>query len=666
MADFDPIRVKPGELTFAPLFPSATPQPPQVPQPTPEQAAQAEEARRRDEELARWHTEQERAAPGRYEVLDQRDLAARQERWKRERASGGMGGDMARLGRLGFDSTANSLRELVRAIPGVGKHVVAGVDAIDRWTTGRDSETIFEESRARQTAELTPEMRSAREKKWVDERQNADGSTSYSMGSAWSDPRSYLAGLTESAVSTAVTMVPGAALARGAYLSAMAKGAGERAAAAAASRTAMIAGGLSEGAIAGGQTSAEVREQIAKLPEETLRQSEAYRALLDSGMTPERARAALADDRATPGMIIAGVATGVFGGMGDRALAKIVAEGVQGGLGRRLATGAARGAVAEGLLEELPQSVGEQVAQNYAVRGADPNRRLMQDVPNAAAGGAVVGGMMGAGFGAGGARRSSAESQAPAEPAGIALDAPESPAEARGREVAAGTAAPSGPLSAAVDYASRQTGAAPTTAPGGAPAVGSAVQVQMPRGAAMAGVIEGYSADGEPMVRAEMVDPETGEVRTDTLQVPLDRLAPVQPPVADGGQPLEMAGRSGGPRAAPAPAPVAVPEGEQAAPPAVQPPPAEPAGQPGVVPPAPVPVEPVPGPDAVPPPVAPPVPVGEPAVIPAAQAPAPPAAARRYAPARTGWCAARRPPPTTAAADRNPAAAPPGRLRPAA
>ncbi|PTM61923.1 PLxRFG domain-containing protein [Phreatobacter oligotrophus] len=518
----EPIRVAPGSLTIDPLFPSTAPKPPQ---PSPEQVAQVEDARRRDEELAAWQREQEAKAPGRYTIVDERDLAAKQEEWRKQNASGGVAGDTRRAATLGLDSTANALREVVRAIPKVGPAIVDGVDSIDRWMWGRDSETLFNERRERLTAGMTPEMRAAREKQWVEERQNPDGSTSYSMGSAWTDPRSYLSGLAESAAGTAITMVPGAILARGAYVGALARGATEKVAAAAAARTALIAGGISEGVIAGGQTSAEIREAIGKMPEATLQQSEAYRSLIEGGKTPVQARAALTDDLATKGMLIAGVATGIFGGQGDRALAKILAEGVQGGLGRRILSGAGRGVVAEGLLEELPQSVSEQMAKNYALQGADPNQRLMEGVPNAAAGGAVVGGLMGGGMGAAGAaaRRNDAPAPAPAIPE------PRNAAEAKGQAIGAERgAAPSGPLSSALEYATRQ-GGTPTTAPDGAPPPGTDVSVTMARGQRLNGRIEGYSPSGEPMVLAEIVDPETGEIRTQTLEVPLSQLAPLRP-----------------------------------------------------------------------------------------------------------------------------------------
>lgn len=514
----DPIRVAPGSMTIEPLFPA--PQAPRPPKPSPEQLAQVEEAQRRDQDLQRWHAEQEAKAPGRFSLVDEREVTARQEDWRKRNASTGVGGDIWRGLQIGADKIPRAVREVVRALPAIGPGIVAGVDQIDRWATGRDSETLLEEKEQRLRAGQTPAQQAAGGKQWVEETVNPDGSVSYAMGSAWTDPRSYLGAVVESLPGTVITMVPAAALARGAYVGAMARGLGERAAAAAAARTAMIAGGVGEGVLAGGETSAEVREAIAKMPEETLRQSQAYRTLIESGQTPEQARAAIADDRAVKGMLIAGVATGLFGGMGDRALAKIVAEGVQGGIGRRTIAGAARGLVAEGVFEELPQSVAEQMAKNYALQGANPNQRLMEGVPNAAAGGLVVGGIMGSGIGgAAGAAR----------PGGV-LPATASEAEAKGQAIATGAVeGPTGPISAALDYGSRQGGA--TTAPDGAPPAGTEVAIRMARGQTLPGRIEGYSPTGEPLVRAEITDPETGEVTTQTLEVPLSQLAPVRPAV---------------------------------------------------------------------------------------------------------------------------------------
>lgn len=518
----EPVRVAPGELSIAPLFPD-TSRPPPPPGPTPEQVAQQEDATRRDQALTAWHAEQERNAPGRYELIPERDAQQRTEQWRKEHASTGVAGDIWRGLGLGVEAAPKALREIVRAIPKVGPSIVDGIDSIDRWRMGRSSETIMQENEERLRAEQTPAYRDAQQKRAIEEVRQPDGSVSYRMGSGWADPRWYLSNIVESLPSTALTMVPAASLARSAYVGAIAKGATETAAAAAASRMALIAGGVGEGLISGGSTAGEIREQVAKLPEQTLQGSEAYQALIQSGKSPAEARAALADDLAVKGMLIAGVATGMLGGVGDRAIAKIVAEGVQGGLGRRLLAGGVRGAIAEGLLEEAPQSGVEQMAQNFAMQGADPSRRLMEDVPNSMATGGITGGMMGAGMGsASGAARRAAGAPAPV------LDTPSqvSREQARGAAAASGDpSAPRGPLASAVAHAERETGTPAGAVNAGAPVIGADVQVNVPGVGPVSGKVEGYAVDGEPIVRMELADPETGEVRTETLQVPLANLA---------------------------------------------------------------------------------------------------------------------------------------------
>src|SRR5690606_32457549 len=140
----------------------------------------------------------------------------------------------------------------------------------------------------------------------------------------------------------------------------------------------------------------EVREEILAMDADVLRQSEAMQALLDDGLSFEEARKQLAEDASTQGFLIAGVATGLFGGMGDRVLANILTGRLTGNIAGRMA----RGAFAEGVLEELPQSMAQRAAENYAVRQADPSRPLTAGVLDEGLGGLAAGGIMGAGFGA--------------------------------------------------------------------------------------------------------------------------------------------------------------------------------------------------------------------------------------------------------------------------
>ncbi|WCF13117.1 hypothetical protein N4G58_03670 [Edwardsiella piscicida] len=122
-----------------------------------------------------------------------------------------------------------------------------------------------------------------------------------------------------------------------------------------------------------------------------LQHSEAAQNLLASGMSVEAIRRALAEDASTKAFLMSGVATGLFGGQGDTVLAKIMTGQLKQGIVKRIA----KGAVAEGILEEMPQSALSQMAENYALQTADPQRPLSEAVMNQALGGVAIGGVMG-------------------------------------------------------------------------------------------------------------------------------------------------------------------------------------------------------------------------------------------------------------------------------
>jgi N12 class adenine-specific DNA methylase len=486
-----------------------------------------------------------RKGPGQWRYVD--DIDAWEKEWKDKNASTGLLGDTKRLLTMGAESIPQALSEVVRAIPKVGPIIVDGLDAVDRWMTGKGSQEIFEENKAKAAAGLTSATKEAREKKWVDEIKRPDGSITYMPGKAWTDPRSYISGITESLPGTAVTMTPALVLARGAYGAALAQGASQKVAAAAAARTALIAGAVGEGILGGGQAASEVRERIGKLSPDVLKSSEAYQSLIREGKTPEQAIDALTNDSAAQAVLIAGVASAAFGGIGDRALAQIVAEGVGGGLAKRIVRGAGRGA-ATGVLEEVPQEVAQQATQNLVIQRIDPNQRLAEGLPNAAAGGAVMGGIMGGGIGAvGGAASPRAPGEQPPETAAPGIGpAPTGTAPT-------GPVAPEkGPLAAAVQYGQQQQPAAPSagaasaptpSVPDGAPAIGSTVTIEADEFGSFPGRIEGYEA-GEALV----ADLTTGELmqvpisalrgRVPASQIPLSGAPPADvEPVAPGIQP---------------------------------------------------------------------------------------------------------------------------------
>ncbi|GAJ65755.1 hypothetical protein HI13_contig00044-0023, partial [Edwardsiella piscicida] len=211
------------------------------------------------------------------------------------------------------------------------------------------------------------------------------------FGEAWGDPRSYFAGAVESLPGMVVSMIPAMRLAKLTYSAKVAQGVAATEAAASAARVARLTGSISEGVLAGGASSRAVKEAIYALPDDVLQHSEAAQNLLASGMSVEAIRRALAEDASTKAFLMSGVATGLFGGQGDTVLAKIMTGQLKQGIVKRIA----KGAVAEGILEEMPQSALSQMAENYALQTADPQRPLSEAVMNQALGGVAIGGVMG-------------------------------------------------------------------------------------------------------------------------------------------------------------------------------------------------------------------------------------------------------------------------------
>ncbi|THF55901.1 MuF-C-terminal domain-containing protein [Pseudothauera rhizosphaerae] len=182
------------------------------------------------------------------------------------------------------------------------------------------------------------------------------------------------------------------ALTVGRMAGAVARPAAGAAGAAQAARQAVIAGAGGEGAISAGQTMSHIDESV----------------------DPRRAAAAAAGT----GALTAGL--GYAGGRLAQRLGVVDPEtAIAGGLAAdRPPQGLVRrmlgGALSEGAFEELPQSVQEQMWQNWA-----EGRDLMEGVPRAAVEGAIAGGAMGAGANVLPARRSDAGQQ---EPAGLTIE----------------------------------------------------------------------------------------------------------------------------------------------------------------------------------------------------------------------------------------------------
>ncbi|AEY69616.1 putative DNA methylase [Erwinia phage PEp14] len=313
--------------------------------------------------------------------------------------AGGVASDAGQLLKSGLNTAAEDVQELVGRIPVVGQPIVRAADRFDRWANGKGTQEIFKEWDESTEKAYSPQLATARKKSWVvepgDDLGGGKKATGYSFGPAWSDPRAYMSGILESLPEMAVTMGGSGRLATMAYKRALAGGASREVAARAAARTATVAGGILEGGLGGAQSARQTRDEINKMTPDQLKDSHALQSLMSEGKTFEQARSALAESSASKAFVLAGVGTGLFGGMGDRALAKIITNGAGGRLKSALT-----GAIGEGLFEEVPQSALQQMGENYAMQDADPSRRLMQGVANQAAGGLAVGGLMGAGMGA--------------------------------------------------------------------------------------------------------------------------------------------------------------------------------------------------------------------------------------------------------------------------
>lgn len=450
-----------------------------------------------------------------------------------------MGADVMSLLGSGVNIAAQDVRELVGKVPVVGKSIVDAADRFDRWANGKGSEELFKEWDQKAEKSFSPELAAARKKSWVvepgDDLGGGKKATSYSFGPAWSDPRAYMSGILESLPEMALTMGGSGRLASMAYKRAIANGASREVAAKAAARTATVAGGLLEGGLGGAQASRETREQINKMTPDQLKDSEALKALMDSGKTFEQARAEIADNASSKAFLLAGIGTGIFGGMGDRAMAKIIT----GNAGGRLKS-ALTGAIGEGLFEEAPQSALQQMGQNYAMQEADPNTPLMRGVANQVAGGAAVGGLMGAGMGAAAPRVGETTTQpaeVPPQADAAPVDAqpvqqpaaePVTPTETRDDS---GLSPDAGPVERAVRGTADQPNAENGNLWAGEPGNAINIQAKGDPSTAMDVTIDRYENDGSVTVRDGTGTPYT--VTPDDIDINLPQAEQASAPVQE-------------------------------------------------------------------------------------------------------------------------------------
>ncbi|WP_139231006.1 LPD38 domain-containing protein [Geopseudomonas sagittaria] len=151
----------------------------------------------------------------------------------------------------------------------------------------------------------------------------------------------------------------------------------------------LVAGAVGEGAVMAGGAAEQIRQQTD-----------------DGLLTGKQALAAAGTGLAGSTIGGLGAKVGQRLGLGDVDTALV--NGTLGVSTRSMPARIAGGALAEGALEEMPQSAAEQVLQNYAL-----DRELGEGVGGAAAMGLVTGGAMGAGFGAVSGRRQPAEGGQP-------------------------------------------------------------------------------------------------------------------------------------------------------------------------------------------------------------------------------------------------------------
>ena len=335
-------------------------------------------------------------------------LASVREQFDADTIEPGIFEDAGNLLKKGWHNLGLGFREVASYV--LPDFVVNTLDGIDEAVYGKPSKELMESWSAEAESNLSTAQQKASQKKWW-------GDEWWSPGEALSDPRSYYGGFLESLPETAATMGPSMRVMKMVYGATLAKEVAKgvtkevakKAAKKKAIQAATLTGAFSEGTLGGGHASIEVRDQILGMGDDLLLKSEAIQSLMARGMSLEDAKARLADDQATQAFVTGSIATGIFSGLGDRFLAKILMGDVSGGMLKRMA----KGYVSEGLFEEAPQELFTQMAQNIALQTADPSIATGKDVLGAAVGGAAIGGMMGAGFGMAG--RSAAIDKADAD-----------------------------------------------------------------------------------------------------------------------------------------------------------------------------------------------------------------------------------------------------------
>lgn len=152
--------------------------------------------------------------------------------------------------------------------------------------------------------------------------------------------------------------------------------------------------GGAEAAVGAGATGAGKRQEILQTPIEQLSGIKAFQDYIQSGMSPEAAREALANDAADTTTYGATLPTMLLGAGAGR-----VYDNMLLGLGKSRTSNVLKGAATEAL-EEAPQSAAEQIAANYATqKHIDPDQPLTEGIGKSAIEGGIFGAILGGGVG---------------------------------------------------------------------------------------------------------------------------------------------------------------------------------------------------------------------------------------------------------------------------
>lgn len=236
-------------------------------------------------------------------------------------------------------------------------------------------------------------------------------STEGQLGKAWAAIRETAtdSGLLTSFLSEQLPMlVPGMAAGRAAGIGATALGATEKVARGTALGTGIGTFAAQQGADVGGDT----YDRIRKLPQELIDGHPAYQALVQSGVSPEKARDAVAQDEAKVATLLsAGVSVASMLVPGGTTVERLL---VGAGMKHQGAAAIVRGMLGEATQEAVEEG-GGQVVGNIGVRKLDPSQGLTEGVGEAAGMGGLMGGAFGGGFSAAASRRRDEPAKPPVE-----------------------------------------------------------------------------------------------------------------------------------------------------------------------------------------------------------------------------------------------------------